>query len=177
MEGNVLHVVNQFSKFGGKNADDFLEWCSKLRVSLSLYSKLIFEIVQGSQRRSDLDNDQATAREVWDDVHRNFYSVLFFMTSGPSFSVVRRFEGKTREDGVGHEQGAWAALHEKFDDYLRKALRAVHREIETVKRRSDEDPDDFLYKEDRCRDRLNSVTPKEGPRIASMRTSSCDAFY
>ena len=29
--------------------------------------------------------------------------------------------------------------------------------------RSDEDPDDFLYKKDRCRDRLNSVTPKEGP--------------
>ena len=28
--------------------------------------------------------------------------------------------------------------------------------------RSDKDPDDFLYKRDRCRDRLNSVTPKEG---------------
>ena len=28
---------------------------------------------------------------------------------------------------------------------------------------SDEDPDYFLYKKDRCRDRLNSVTPKEGP--------------
>ena len=29
--------------------------------------------------------------------------------------------------------------------------------------RSDEDPDDFLYKKDRYRDRLISVTPKEGP--------------
>ena len=29
--------------------------------------------------------------------------------------------------------------------------------------RSDEGPDGFLYKKDRCRDRLNSVTPKEGP--------------
>ena len=29
--------------------------------------------------------------------------------------------------------------------------------------RSDEDPDNFRYKKDRCRDRLNSVTPKEGP--------------
>ena len=35
--------------------------------------------------------------------------------------------------------------------------------METVKMRSDEDLDDFLYKWDRCRDRLNSVTPKEGP--------------
>ena len=35
--------------------------------------------------------------------------------------------------------------------------------MQTGKMRSDEDPDDFLYKKDRCRDRLNSFTPKEGP--------------
>ena len=29
--------------------------------------------------------------------------------------------------------------------------------------RSDGDPDDSLYKKDRCRDRLSFVTPKEGP--------------
>ena len=63
MKGNIQHVVKQVSKFDGKNAYDFLEWSSKLRVSLLLYSKPIFEIVQGSQRPSDLDKDQATARE------------------------------------------------------------------------------------------------------------------
>ena len=67
MGGNVQHVVKPVSKFEGKNADDFLEWSSKLRVSFSLYSKPIFEIVQGSQRPSDLDNDQVIAREGWDD--------------------------------------------------------------------------------------------------------------
>ena len=76
---------------------------------------------------------------------------------------MRRFEGKVREDGVGHGQYAWAALREKFDCCSCEALRAAHRELETVKMRSDEDPNDFLYKKDRCRDRLNSVTPKEGP--------------
>ena len=75
----------------------------------------------------------------------------------------RRFEGKRREDGVGHGQDAWAALREKSDGCSREALRAVHWELETVKMRSDEDPDDFLYKKDRYRDRLNSVTSKEGP--------------
>ena len=34
--------------------------------------------------------------------------------------------------------------------------------MQTVKMRSYENPDDFLSKKDRCRDRLNSVTPKEG---------------
>ena len=72
MEGNVQHVVKQVSKFDGKNADDFLEWSSKLRVSLSLYSKPIFEIVQGSQRPSGLHNDHVTAREGWDDANHNF---------------------------------------------------------------------------------------------------------
>ena len=35
--------------------------------------------------------------------------------------------------------------------------------MQTVKMRSDQDPDNFLYKKDRCRDHLNSVSPKEGP--------------
>ena len=38
-----------------------------------------------------------------------------YTTSGLAFSVVRKFEGKTREGGVGHGQEAWAALHEKSD--------------------------------------------------------------
>ena len=57
MEGNVQHLVKQALKFAGKNVEDFLEWSSKLRVSLSLYSKPIFEIVPESQRPSGLDND------------------------------------------------------------------------------------------------------------------------
>ena len=122
MEGNVQHVVKLVSNFDGKNVDDFLEWYSKLRVSLSLYSKPIFEIVQGLQRLSGLDNDQVTAREGWDDANHNLFSILFFTTSGPAFFVIRRFEGKTQEDGVGHGQDAWGALHEKFDGCSREAL-------------------------------------------------------
>ena len=70
---------------------------------------------------------------------------------------------RTREDGVGHEQDAWAALRKTFDGCSREALRAARREMKMVKMRSDEDSDYFFYKRDGCRDRLNSVTPKEGP--------------
>ena len=73
MDGNVQHVVKQVSTFDGKNADDFLEWSSKLRISLSLYSNLIYKIVQGSQRPSDLDNDQTT-REGRDDANHDLFS-------------------------------------------------------------------------------------------------------
>ena len=102
MAGNVQHVGKQVSKFDGGSADDFLEWSSKLRASLSLYSKPIVEIVQGSQRPSGLNNDQVTACEDWDDGNHHLFSILYFTTSGPAFSVVRRFEGKRREDRVGH---------------------------------------------------------------------------
>lgn len=57
MECNVKRLVKQASKFGGKNEDDFLKQYSKLRVSLSVYSKLIFKIVQGSQQPSYFDNN------------------------------------------------------------------------------------------------------------------------
>ena len=87
-------MVKKVSKFDYKNADDSLEWSSKLRVSLSLYSKPIFEIVQGSQRPPGLDNDQVTAREGGDDVNHYLFSILYFTTSGPAVSAVRRFEGK-----------------------------------------------------------------------------------
>ena len=110
-----------------------------------------------------MDNDQATAREGWDDANRNLYSILYLTASGPAFSVARRFEGKAREAEVGYGQGAWTALREKFDGCSCEALRAAHREIETMKMRSDEDPDDFLYKKDRSHDRLNFVTLVEGP--------------
>ena len=64
MGGNFPYVVKQISKLDCKNADDFLGWYFKLCVSLSLYSKIIVEIVQGSERSLDLeDNVQATARE------------------------------------------------------------------------------------------------------------------
>ena len=65
MKGNVQHVVKQVSKLDGSDTDDFLEWSSKSRVSFSLYNKLTFKIVQGSQWPSRLDNDQATARDVF----------------------------------------------------------------------------------------------------------------
>ena len=145
------------------------EWSSKLRFGLSLYSKPIFDIVQGSQRPSGLDNEQMTACEGWDDANHNLFSILYFTTSGPAFSVVRRFEGKIRENGVGHGHNLWAALREKFDGFSREALRAAHRELKTVKMRSDEDTDDFLYKKYRCRDRLNSH-PRRAPRKAGTRT-------
>ena len=85
------------------------------------------------------------AREGWDNANHNLFSILFLTKSGPASSVVRRFEGKTREDGVGHGQDAWVALREKFDGCSRETSRTVHRELETVKIRSDKDPDDFLY--------------------------------
>ena len=125
--GKVQHLVKQLSKFDGKNADNFLEWSSKLRVSLSLYSKLIFEIVQGSERPSDLNDDQTAAREGWDNTNHSLYRILYFTTSRPAFSVVRRFEEKIREDGVGHGQDAWTALREMFDGCSREALRAAQR--------------------------------------------------
>ena len=83
-------------KFDGKNAENFLERSSKLRVSLSLYNKSIFEIIQGSKRPSYLDNEQVTVREGWVDADHNLFSILYSTTFGPALSVVRRFEAKTR---------------------------------------------------------------------------------
>ena len=64
------------------------------------------------------------------------------------------------EKGVRHRQDAVAGLRETFDSYSREGLWATYLETETVNLRSGEDLEDFLGKRDRCRNRLNSVTPK-----------------
>ena len=85
MEGNVQHAMKKVSKFDRKNADGVLEWPSKLRVSLSLYNKSIFEIVQGTERPPDFDNDQATACEGWDDANNTCSSSSSLHDIRPSF--------------------------------------------------------------------------------------------
>ena len=92
-----------------------------------------------------------------------FMQHIYFTTSGPDFSVVRRFEGKTQEEGVGHGHDSWVVLHDKFDGFSRETVRAAYRKMETVKMQSDENPDNFISKKNWCRDRLNAVDPKEGP--------------
>ena len=60
---NNLHVVlKQISKFDGNKADDFLEWSSKLRASLSIYNRAIFNIMQRQERPSVTDDGEATSR-------------------------------------------------------------------------------------------------------------------
>ena len=78
LKGNVQQVVKPISKFAGKKAEDVLEWPPKLRVSLSLYRKSISNIIQGSQRPSKMDNNQAITRKAWDDVNHYLYSIFYF---------------------------------------------------------------------------------------------------
>ena len=76
-----------------------------LRQSIAL-QQVNFNVVQELQRPSELDNSQATAREAYNYADHNFYSILYFTISGPAFSVVWRFKGKTQEEGVSHGQDA-----------------------------------------------------------------------
>ena len=55
---NNFHViVKQITKFDGRRADDVLEWDSKLRASLSMYNKTIFNVLQAQERQSEFDAD------------------------------------------------------------------------------------------------------------------------
>ena len=89
---NNLHVVlTQILKFDGKKADDFLSWSSKLRASLSIYTRAILNILQGQKRPSEIYDSQATARAACDAANQDVLSILFFSTGGSAFFVVRRF--------------------------------------------------------------------------------------
>ena len=45
---NNFHViVKQMTKLDGRRADEFMEWDSKLRASVSVYNKIFFGVLQG----------------------------------------------------------------------------------------------------------------------------------
>ena len=161
---NNFHViVKKTTKFDGRRTDEFLEWNFKLRASLSVYNKAIFNVVQGQERPSEFDADQETTRTTWDAANQDLYGVLFFTTAGSAFSVVRRLQGKTPAEGAGPGQKAWAALHDKFDEWSRVAIRVEHIRMTSTRMRPGQDPDGYLYHMDSCRDRLNACDPPEDP--------------
>ena len=156
---NLQVIVKQKNKFDGKRVDEFLEWDSKLCASLSVYNRIFFNVLQGQERPSEFDADQETTRATWDATSQYLYSVLFFTTSGLAFSVVRRLEGKTPAEGAEHGQQAWAALREKFNG----CSRAEHISMTSTRMRPGQEPDDYLYHMNSCRDRLNVCDSPEGP--------------
>ena len=89
--------------------------------------------------------------------------MLFFTTKVAACSVVRRFAGKTLDEGSRHEQRAWAAFRETFDGCLREALKAEHAKMNSAGMSPGQDPEKFLYELDTRRERLNACDPPEGP--------------
>ena len=126
-------------------------------------NKTLFNVIQGQEWPSEVDANQETTRATWDAANQDLYSVLCFTTAGSAFSVVRRFQGKTPAEGAGHRQQAWAALHEKFNGCSLTAIREEHIRMTNTWMRPGQDPDDYLYHMDSCRDRLNPCNPPEDP--------------
>ena len=94
---------------------------------------------------------------------QNLFCVLFLITSGSAFLVVRRFEEKRLQDGSGHvQQAKMALLGEKFDGCLRETLRTKHHKMNHTKITPGQDPDEFLYIMGICWDRLNSEPTSKG---------------
>ena len=155
--------MKQIINFDGRRADEFLEWNSKLRASLSVYNKKFFNVLQAQERPSEFDADQETTRATWDTANQDMYDVFFLITAGSAFFVVCRFQGKTPAEGAGHGLQAWSAFREKFDGCLRAAIRAEHIRMTSTRMRPGQYPDDYLYHIDSCQDRLIACDPPEGP--------------
>ena len=109
-----------------------------------MYNQTTFNVLQGQERPSEFDADQETIRTTSDVANQDLYSVLFFITAGSVFSVIRRFQGKTPAEEAGHGQRAWAALRKEFDGRSRAAIQAEHIRMTSTSMRPDQDPDDYL---------------------------------
>ena len=160
---NFQVIVKNVHTFDGKNAADFIEWYEKILISLNIYNKAAFRILQGAPVPSAATYIDGSKLAAWNTVNKDLYNVLFFTTKGAACSVARRFAGKTLDEGLGHGQRAWAALRETFGGCSKKALRAEHAKKNSTRMNPGQDPDEFLYELDTRRERLNACDPPEGP--------------
>ena len=71
--------------------------------------------------------------------------------------VVKRFEGKQLEDGVGNGQAALEALRGKYNSHTKGARRACHEKLVTASMDPVQDPDDFFFILDECRQQLEDM--------------------
>lgn len=62
---NLGVVLKPLSKMDNKKADGFFESSFKLRASLSIYTRAIFNILPGQEQPSETDDSQATAGAAW----------------------------------------------------------------------------------------------------------------
>ena len=161
---NTQAVVKNYHVFAGKNKESFQEYKNKQSVCLSLYSKAVFELFQGraQQPSSTLGStDTATLNAVdehkWLQANQYLWSVLFLTTSASANNTVKTFERQQQEDGAGHGQRAWKALTEKCNGHTKEARRACHKKLVNTKMEPGQDPDDFLFILDECRDLLEEM--------------------
>ena len=113
---NFQVIVKNLHTFDGKNATDFIEWYEKIRISLNIYDKAAFRVLQGAPVPSAATDTDGFKLAAFNMANKDLYNVLFFTTKGAVCSIVRRFAGKTLDKGSRHGQRVWAALREKFDD-------------------------------------------------------------
>ena len=92
---NFQVVVKNVYTFDGKNAADFNGWYEKICISLSIYDKAAFRVLQRASVPSAATDTDGSKLAVWNTANEGFYNVRFLTTKGPACSVVRRFAGKT----------------------------------------------------------------------------------
>ena len=121
-------------------------------------------VVPSTKRRRHSQGDpkppaaqNSTVVATWERANENLFSILFFTAERSANNVVKKYMGKTREDGVVNGQAAWNALEEKYNSHTKEATRAYHEKLRSTKMKSGDDPDDFLYTMDGFRERLEDM--------------------
>ena len=152
---SIWAIVNFYPRFDGKTKTHFLEYKHKLRVSLSFHRQSVATILQGEPKPKTAQNSPAVA--TWTRANENLFSILFFTTERSIHNIVKKHMGKTREDGVGNGQAAWNALEKKYNSNAKEARKAYHERLYNTKMKPGDDPDDFIYTMDGCREHLEDM--------------------
>ena len=159
---NTQPVIKHCPVFADRNKEAFHDYKIELRVCLSLYSKIVFEVLQGKTQTSCSFTDanatlNAVAEQTWKQANQDLWSVLLLTTSGSARNVSKKFEGKKAKNGTGDGHAAWQALNDKYNSHNKVARRACHDEMVNTKTKPDQNSHDLIFVLNGCRGFLGEM--------------------
>ena len=130
------------------------EWSSKARVVLSMSSKDVIDVLNGSVEPAPAITDSDTPDtptnlveiQRWKQACETLFSVLDLVTSGPVATLVRQYEDRTSAGGLEHEQKAWNALYAKYNSNNEETRRACYGKLVSFWMEEGQGPDDYTIK-------------------------------
>lgn len=149
----MVDVTRGLPTYDGKSARTFPDFRDMFVNRISMVSPKMYQILMGDEAPNPSSGGDLVK---WNRANNNLWSILFTAMRGGALTLIKRFRGKSREEGTGDGQSAWNALLKKYDGFSNSSRQKSYEVLTETKMILGQDPDELFYTFDEARDKFHS---------------------